>query len=332
MSTTAYLIAGTPPILSSKEPTAASSTSCTLEYLNEGGANFVFRISPTGKEPLLTNVQGKLLRLHKNFSHLQPTLSQLHEYEQNFATRFPPQHLIEHTLIRLTDDISSMLNKVLGELSRPAHRTQDFLPLDELHGLLVTDMTPQNDDILLQLKPKWLSQSPNAPARARRCRTCALRAQRASKQIRTATDAQESCPLDLVSDDSIERQGAARAVSSNEMLSGYLVHQAQPLLLALKAYQQELDLRGCLGVSPLDRASIFNICKAMTLRDCTLFLKQSGKTIEARLGDLDLKQPEKLSKWQEVEQSLISEGWYADHEGPLRHPERICKLSRTSVS
>lgn len=68
----------------------------------------------------------------------------------------------------------------------------------------------------------------------------------------------------------------------------------------------------------------------MTLRDCTLFVRAGEDgVIEARLGDLDFKQPEKLKRWKEAERQLIDEGWYVNTEAEsLWCEETICRLSR----
>lgn len=327
MSATVYLAeANGLPKLSSIQ-TLGPSTRCTATYLNEGGANFVFKLTAHGGEPLPHAISGKLLRLRKDLTHVQNTKEQLYSYEQNFKTLFPPDNLVEHELIQLDDGLPYVLNDALKRLNRPSHRAQDFLSQEERYGLLVTDMTPQLGDVLVQLKPKWLAQSPSAPSNAKRCRTCALRAQRASQQIRTATDAQESCPLDLVSEWVEDRKRAANRATADRRLQEYLVNQAQPLLRCLLQHQRELDVGGTLGAS--NASAIFSLCKAMTLRDCTLFLKRSGGSVEARLGDLDLKQPEKLARWKQVEQSLIRDGWYANTEDRGSWAgERICLLSR----
>lgn len=315
------------PKLSSIEPSGPSAR-CKAEYLDEGGANFVFTLSSNDIPTLPTGISGKLLRVRKNLPHVQTTTEQLRTFEQHFKPLFPAAYLIEHDLLRLGKDLPSLLNEhLLMSTNRPSHRMRDTMALGERYGFLVTDMTPQPGDVLLQLKPKWLAQSPNAPANATRCRTCALRAQRASQQIRTATDKQLSCPLDLVSERINDRKRAAQAVTADTGLHEYLIDEAQPLLQDLRQFQLQLDPRGVLDTS--DEAAIFDVCKAMTLRDCTLFVKRSGDDIEARLGDLDLKQPERVGKWKRVEQSLIHDGWYMNKENEqTREKENICLLSR----
>lgn len=330
MSIVAYFIeANGAPRLSSTAPHGLSAR-CTIEYLDEGGANFVFRLLPKQGQAPLNAMSGKLLRLRKDLPHVQSTQEQFRSFNQNFRPKFPAQNLVEHELISLQDGITTQITTFLRSLDRPAHRAQDFLPRKENYGLLVTDMTPQPGDVLLQLKPKWLAQSPNAPTDARRCRTCALRAQRALVQLRTATDAQQSCPLALVSESAEERITAAHAITSDAQLRKHLAHEAQPLLRSLRRCQQQLDAGGVLQTpADCDAAMVNSLCKAMTLRDCTLFVKRSGGSIEARLGDLDLKLPARLKKWRDVEQSLIDGGWYTNTEiEEIRVEERICLLAR----
>jgi inositol-pentakisphosphate 2-kinase len=60
-----------------------------------------------------------------------------------------------------------------------------------------------------------------------------------------------------------------------------------------------------------------------------LFVRGSETGIEARLGDLDFKQPEKLGRWKDVERQLIDEGWYVNAEAKaVWSEERVCQLSR----
>lgn len=319
------------PSLYSTESTALADThsaqKCHLVYLNEGGANFVFRILPDEQDELPRALQRKLLRLGKNLSHVQTAEEQLQALNVNFTTLFPAENLIKHELISLDGSLPSLLNDMLEDLIRPNHRLDDLLPNQAMSGMLVTDMTPEAGEVLLQLKPKWLAQSPNAPPGAKRCRTCAVRAHRASERIRTATDAQESCPLDLISPNTGQRRRSVHAITTDARIRDYLLVEAQPLLQQLRTCQAEFDRDGILKTAGSE--SIFSLCKAMTLRDCTLFVKRSSDAIEARLGDLDLKHPEKILRWKKVEANLISGGWYTNSESrDMRVEEKICLLAR----
>lgn len=102
--------------------------------------------------------------------------------------------------------------------------------------------------------------------------------------------------------------------------------QTTPLLSRLQALQKELDSKGPL----LAEGNDLGLRIAMTLRDCTVFVrmddnvvgrdgvlgdgKDMGEGIEARIGDLDLKSPAKAEYWRSVEMGLIAEGWYEGME------------------
>lgn len=334
MAAPVYFTSGAAPRLHSTQPGAAdddTSVPVILEYLNEGGANFVFKILPSSDtEALPDHLQGHLLRLRKDLPHVQSAQEHISAFDSHFKSLFPSENLVHQRTIELHHELPTAINESLRNLDRPSHRLQDFLADGEPHGLLITDMTAGDGDFLLQVKPKWLEQSPTAPSNAKRCRTCALRAQRASKKVRTATDAQATCPLELMSEDEADRQRAAQSITDSVPFRDFLVKDAQPLFKILKENQRMLDPKGALhATTSLD---ILDVCKAMTIRDCTLFLKLSGNTIEARLADLDLKQPEKIEQWRKVEMSLIDDGWYTNTEAPEHWAEeRTCLLSRKSL-
>lgn len=55
----------------------------------------------------------------------------------------------------------------------------------------------------------------------------------------------------------------------------------------------------------------------------------TGKEIEARLGDLDLKTSSgrKAEYWRNLERRLIDEGWYGATEKDSAQHENFCQLS-----
>jgi inositol-pentakisphosphate 2-kinase len=324
MSVTAYYTSDDVPQLSATQTDEV--VACKIKYLNEGGANFIFDLLPAGSE-LPKPLRGKLLRLRKDLPHVQTTTEQVCSFNDNFRPLFPPDCLVQPELVRLNSDITTALNKALGTLNRPSRRSEDCLPEDEEFGLLVTDMMPSAGRAMLEMKPKWLLQSPSAPPNAKRCRTCALRANRAAQGKCTATDKQESCPFDLVSEREDDRRRAAERITDEPALADFLIDGAQPLFAILRDQQRFLDPRGVLRVTGAD--GIYDVCRAMTLRDCTLFVRGGAEGIEARLGDLDFKQPGKLGRWRDVERELIDEGWYVNGEAKaVWCEERICQLSR----
>nr|POE68864.1 inositol-pentakisphosphate 2-kinase [Quercus suber] len=342
-----YTIAADGPMLSSIKPSSSIPfTTYIISYLNEGGANFVFKISPlahelhdsTSQSPDVVGsspkIHGKLLRLRKDLASSSPTADQYQAYNDVFVPMFPKENLVDLDLITLSKELPGVINDFLPRLCfRPVHRQHDFVPVDETLSLLVTDMTPGANDMLLQVKPKWLAQSPNAPEKAKRCRTCALRALRASKQIRTATDTQGTCPLKLVSDDIDTRRQAVEYVTRDERLREFLITDAQPLLKQLREHQRQLDQFGVFAAASVSGEDkiVSDLCKAMTIRDCTLFLRKSenGGEIEARLADLDLKQPEKMGRWMNLESDLVEGGWYTNVEdSSVRQEEKMCFLAQ----
>jgi hypothetical protein len=77
-------------------------------------------------------------------------------------------------------------------------------------------------------------------------------------------------------------------------------------------------------------------CKAMTLRDCVLFVKGTLNSFETtanvRLADLDFKHahPDKVEKWKSTERDLISQGWYT-HVAADQASAPVCLLARRSL-
>ncbi|KAI9844745.1 MAG: Inositol-pentakisphosphate 2-kinase [Sclerophora amabilis] len=349
--------------------------------------------------------QGRLLRLRKALPSSVPNAHAMTLFDDLIAPLLPKASLVSQDLVRLPPSLIAQCNAQLRaderRGTRPPRRHGLFLAEDEPFGLLVTDMTPDRakDELLIEFKPKWLAQSPTAPAAGtRRCRTCALRAQRNWGKRRQGQKEEERrssfCPLDLVSTDPERMRRAVRAIINgrahhntiasslaNEALerriTTYLLHNSS-LLLRLQELQQSLDPLGVLSPGVV---STRDFLKATTLRDCTLFLKviwknpprpphqntpnpdpqpqtdtmasgvhvqvsqantKSGSngvgdddgddTIEARIGDLDLKTPDegKEDYWRALETSLIEEGWYTATESGAKSSDHdeVCALSR----
>lgn len=269
-----------------------------LVYLAEGGANVIYRfvssplksLKKESKKPLSpvaidslenstlpASFSGKLLRLRKE------TTADLSykEIVQNFNSvvrpLFKPEELVDQTLIRLPEGLIQRCNELLhiDEISgkRPKKRHGGYLCLNEPFGLLITDMTTTDDPnaTLAELKPKWLSQSPSAPASARRCRTCALREMKNHEARRLGQKEQRSfCPLDLVSDrlDSVLRAtNFIKGCNDRHRLARILHHN--PTLQKLQSHQKSRREVGLLG----PQAQSQEMSLDMTLRDCTMFIK-----------------------------------------------------------
>ncbi|EMC93860.1 hypothetical protein BAUCODRAFT_212605 [Baudoinia panamericana UAMH 10762] len=302
---------------------------CELEYLAEGGANVLFMIrleATCGNECTQSQVTGKLLRLRKANKGPQPSTQEVFQtIKQVFEPLFTAHQVLEHELVALSPQLIMVLDQHLSRLARPQARVGEHLDENEAFGILVPDMTPEPEEELLQFKPKWLAQSPSAPLESRRCRTCAFRARRKASSCTTSTDAQEVCPLALVSTSQEIRALAATALTSDTRLQAYVTDKP-PILSTLLQKQQSLDPNGVLRVGD-EAEEIARLTQAMTLRDCTLFVLAGRSEIVARLGDLDLKDAGKIAKWQIAETTLITEGWYTNEEAPgMWQPETICCL------
>ncbi|KAI5816596.1 inositol-pentakisphosphate 2-kinase [Pyronema omphalodes] len=408
MDTTSPLDAGTPP------PEGFHlSDPAEWEYFNEGANNILFRY--VGDHPYFKRF---LLRLRKALPGA-PTTVQLHNHLNN---RFAPllgNYIMRCDLIELASNFVPELNKALvneevGEYDwsgRPINeqRARRLLEEEEHYGLLVEDMSCGNylyrdeeeegmedpgemwrDMATIEFKPKWLTQSPNAPANWTLCRTCAVRLM-SGKGHRPEEQVPEYCPLDLCSgqqerieqavyallngnnavmiadptpdedDDGEDKMmvDGGSGVETSESISHELAKTLEGSLVTLLTHffrkstiipllaelQNRFGTRGVFTSATLALMSetdqlpteeemarmammIGNsepgendIWTAMTLRDCSLFLKvwvrkQRGRGMEARIeckvGDLDLKTGDggRAVYWRDVERRLRKGGWY----------------------
>lgn len=180
-----------------------------LQYLAEGGANMVYRITlplsdvppseieyygdstppPAEIEDSLKSQQqqqqqqfcGNLLRLRKDVQFGFPYRDTANNFNTLIRRLFRPEDLVDQILVRIPPAVIQRCNEQLrldeklGK--RPPARHGVFLATNEPFGMLVTDMTnfANPTTTVAELKPKWLVQSPSAPVGAKRCRTCALR-------------------------------------------------------------------------------------------------------------------------------------------------------------
>ena len=372
-----------------------SPSEARLEYLAEGAANVIYRILPPNSDPstladlhsenggydsdaplpteipplqLDPSLLGKLVRLRKNLPSTAPVADSQNHFENMIRPLFRNENLVESTLFQPAreslKDCNSNLRKMERNCIRPIKRHGTYLAEDEKHGCLITDMSSldKNTFKCFEFKPKWLVQSPSAPAGARRCRTCALRAmKRANKSDTPDMSKAAFCPLNLVSIDKAKLAifvdhilgmdpGRDRSRDNGVSLTehGLLMRflYKNPLLDKLRDLQLNLDPNGVFKADLMSPKFL----AAMTLRDCTLYLRVSflsqerlvcglmrshkipmtGHTkVEARLGDLDLKTSggKKAEYWRNLERRLIDEGWYSATENDNSGGENFCQLS-----
>ncbi|KAF2456786.1 inositol-pentakisphosphate 2-kinase-domain-containing protein [Lineolata rhizophorae] len=314
-----------------------------FQYLSEGGANVLLSLSPDlsgGKtgyreehKPLL---EGKLLRLRKAVRGFITAKDIFRFHQSVIQYFFSADEVVEYTLLRVNNSFLAVCNENLQRLAehqlRTADRTDGCLigsQDDFISALFVTDMTshfgPTPDPrgvaffptaesssqrlVTVEFKPKWLIQSPTAPQKARRCRTCALRAKRQATKHRSSD--KEFCPLALVDSkgpsahtlaESIVRAQAyyheldpAQLDHLTKMLSSFIQYERtnDRLLQKLKNLQMRLS-------HPLSRTrkceDVSDILISMTLRDCSLLIRFDIASVggehvepEAKLADLDFK-------------------------------------------
>jgi inositol-pentakisphosphate 2-kinase len=302
----------------------------------------------------------KLLRLRKDLPHAVPCSILQSNFTRLIIPLFEPNQIVNQCLVKLQpSNIIQQLNRELENLEvikpksnsiltfdpRPIKRRGTYLANDE-YGLLVDDMTTSRphwflrmeialttlvmDLNTLEFKPKWLAQSPSAPEKSKRCRQCAYVALQNAAKARKGEPLQKSfCPLDLVSDKQEDIFRVAeillRPAGQHEITEFVAWISSTKLLRRLRDNQIRLDALGPLNADPKDE----RFRAAMTLRDVTVFLRypRGGmQSANARIGDLDIKSPEKGALWKEKEMTLIDEGWYLATE---KEPQPlVCSLSR----
>lgn len=249
------------------------------------------------------------------------------------------EHLMDHQGLVLTQDaMAYLINNT--EANTFEKETGRETAVGKRLGILLPDMSPvPGASITLELKPKWLLQSPNAPKGALRCRTCAM-------QVANPKDRQTYlCPLRLMAgtkDDlsswahySVGQQFHSTADASTDTAPQHLVSSiinhllnyitngdGRALLQHLRFLQKVLDPQGALCRDKIHHKDLFdhNLRLAMTLRDCSMFIKipynaegAIASQISSKLGDLDFKSAEKIIDWTQKELSLREEQMYTKY-------------------
>ena len=292
-------------------PVLDAETPIAITYFAEGAANVVFTIHSKrifsrdedfGEQGTTTEdgipridirFKGKLLRLRKDLASVAPVFESHRHFENHIQPLFSADALVEQLLCKISPEFVAMGNRLLRKdekrreddpLGRPIKRRGVYLAEDESYATLVTDMRYDKQHATSEFKPKWLLQSPSAPAGSKRCRTCALRAMRYAKANDTPNPLDLSydfCPLTLVADDrdilatsingTLQRlRGAPTYIPDLKSLLLPYFHRL-PLLRILRDLQAKKDPKGIFKTDP----SSLDFKTAMTIRDCTFFLKVS---------------------------------------------------------
>jgi len=314
-----------------------------ITYLAEGAANIVYRLSGPGSDDGWT---GKLLRLRKDVKTAEPVIQTHANFVSYLQPLLPEENVLHHQLLLLTSsNIISRLNQQLKAWeagkwhpghsgSRPSRRQGVYLAKDNF-GLLIDDMSPAADEHLIQFKPKWLRQSPNAPPASKRCRVCALRARRNAEALRNnppISSLPDFCPLTIVSQSQDALEYAALSLltliasdkdhpdrdNQTRRLKEWI--KTTSLFRDLEALQRLYDPEGVLGMT--DDKDDMKLRVAMTLRDISVYIilpHNTHQPIRAQIADLDLKSSKKFESWMRTEEELVSEGWYEGIED-VRQP------------
>ncbi|OCL14938.1 hypothetical protein AOQ84DRAFT_351276 [Glonium stellatum] len=365
-----------------REEHAARFQIYTLQYLAEGAANIVLTIQPL-LIPLTTwdntfavyfadedarplpPIEGKVLRLGKDVPNAPTCKIISKNFEDNIKPMFDEKHIVSHELVYMDASVIKVLNSHLDEMDssgrRPEARVGTRVEDQECNGLLITDMSSvPGISATMEIKPKWLLQSPNAPPNAERCRTCAIRAQRESKEraqgkLQNHTT-RPFCPLALISGDrktvlsivsgrlyqgqSFKELAVQVQVQVINRVADYLTTGPGFMLLQqLERAQKRFDPVGILSHQCFDNydgedehcSGAEMIKLAMTLRDCSMFIRvhYDGRipAVEARLADLDPKSEGKMKDWKWKEMALNNGGWYMGKESD-RVPETLCVVAQ----
>ena len=239
----------------------------------------------------------KVVRLRKAVAATAPPSKAEIESRKAVRPRFPPANVLYEEQGSVTPTLLEHLNASLKAMetmgARPAHRRGVYLRLDQKHASVQEDMRarPGLDRTTLELKPKWLVQSLYAPADARRCRTCALHAMRQAARGNHGQPGEDGtpepsnafCPLDLVSESELTVRRIAETLLSRRhgmvpredvdvlgYLGDFLI--GCDALCALRNLQKDFTPRFQLQPGgSVDSKTLW----AMTLRDCTLFIRVS---------------------------------------------------------
>ncbi|KAK4231513.1 inositol-pentakisphosphate 2-kinase [Podospora fimiseda] len=320
---------------------------CHFNFIGEGAANLVFEviIDPNFKDiddHIRKTFQENLIRLPKADSKTHPHQHLQNYWETIISPLFPSSSLVQQRLIKIGGpQIIHQLNLSLTN-NHNNDRRHDFRNTtvsNAEYGMLVEDMRAKSlHDLSIEFKPKWLSQSPNAPPQSIRCRTCAREALRSHKKGSNKPKA-IPCPLDYIACNNTTNNTSTNPKDSSS-LTKILSSPLFPSLShpALQTWLQQNALLPSLLQAQLsnDKSGVLDpllnnpnkLSLAMTLRDCSVFLRiKKDGSVEAKLADLDRKDWErKLEYWKGMERDLIEGGYYKGKENPKQITD--CLLER----
>ncbi|KAG6024494.1 hypothetical protein E4U41_001777 [Claviceps citrina] len=296
-----------------------------VKLVGEGAANAVFELkAPPQRDRAARDLKGLLLRVAKVPSLGAPLAYNYLLQQQYLQTAIKPilgEHVVHQELVILhKSNIVRELNNLLRDINHTRRDKFKGTYVGETDwGFLIEDMRPPDTCVLVEFKPKWLSQSPSAPKEAIRCRQCAMELRNLTKDLsfNKARPERKPCPLALMNSDgprpvcSPFRMAPHLANEPNSELYEKALRQiaSHDAIRDLKEQQDLHDKVGPLRASPSD--PFFPL--AMTLRDCTCFaqIDKRSQSVRIRFGDFDWKDPSvKFDRWAGVEAELVDDGFY----------------------
>ena len=270
-----------------------------LHYLAAGAAYIVYEIvrpltrlsfkdedyepssQKDGRPTIDPRLKNKLLKLRKQESSSVPVIESHKFFKRNVEPLFPPGMLLEQERCEVSPDLLKHYNKELKRNEKQQYlrnkgRAGAYLAENEPHGLLITSMLYDDKHASCHFKPKWLTQSPSAPQGSKRCRTCATQA-----KCKKVNNFHAFCPLTLTNNDEgllkthllgalMKMKGSPISIF-DQVSSAIPFFQGSPTLHRLKELQGANDTAGPLTAELSSKGYRF----AMTLRDCTMFMKAS---------------------------------------------------------
>ncbi|KAJ6446465.1 inositol-pentakisphosphate 2-kinase [Purpureocillium lavendulum] len=317
-----------------------------VRLIGEGSANAVFEFRVPRRNAGGYDFAGLLLRVAKVPTLGHPLtynyLAQQKFYQGAIKPLLGGHAIRQEIVILRKSGVVEELNKHLRDIddTRRDKFKGTFIGQTDW-GFLVEDMRPAkpDDSILIEFKPKWLSQSPSAPNDAVRCRQCAMELRNLvhdPSRSRTMPD-KKPCPLALDTDDAPPQAGSPFRIAPQlakaddqghyrAVLSSIANH---PAIHNLKLQQIVHDKLGPLYAEPSDPCFVI----AMTLRDCTCFVQihRHDRSVKLRMGDFDWKDPlAKFERWRKAERELIERGFYTARwilcDGVFYRPPTLCAL------
>lgn len=266
--------------------------------LAAGNANVVFSSPDTDQ----------LLRLRRNKN--APGTAEIDEY---LATSIRPvlgRFLFSYSVVALPLGFVASLpqadeldqNEPLGLLMENLGPKPEQTLSVKSQGVKIVHDSPWNS-YTVEVKPKWLIQSPTAPNDSTNCRTCALGLLRGKPKM---------CPLKLFNKDTdIVEDTLNRGFPGKET-------QLKPLAKFFSSsslfddirLMQEGDEKGILGYAEYSHLPQ-KFVTAMAMRDVSLFVSVEGQSVSGKVVDADIKSvSEKRDYWSGLEEQLISGGYY----------------------